>query len=195
MIYEILSILSVLLLMISSLVLLVNQNWWWNIIALAVQYLACFWLINLVWPLGMAAVKLIVGWMACAVLGSTPYLFESDRPLMTDVPGRIFRLVTAGMVWILVFSIAPKALEWIPTGMVIIWGGLVLVGMGLLQLGMTNKPARTIVGLLTLMSGFEILYSVLETSVLVTGLLALINLGLALVGSYLLVPGQIQELG
>jgi hypothetical protein len=195
MIYEILSILSVLLLMISSLVLLVNQNWWWNIIALAVQYLACFWLINLVWPLGMAAVKLIVGWMACAVLGSTPHLFESDRSLMTDVPGRIFRLVTAGMVWILVFSIAPKALEWIPTGMVIIWGGLVLVGMGLLQLGMTNKPARTIVGLLTLMSGFEILYSVLETSVLVTGLLALINLGLALVGSYLLVPGQIQELG
>jgi hypothetical protein len=192
---ETLSIISVILLMISSLILFINQNWRWNVIALAVQYLASFWLINLVWPLGMAAVKLVVGWMVCAIFGSTPNLLGSDSSTMKDVPERIFRLVAAALVWILVFSIAPDALDWIPTGMVIIWGGLVLVGMGLLQLGMTNKPARTIVGLLTLMSGFEILYSVIETSILVTGLLALINLGLALVGSYLLTSGYVQETG
>jgi hypothetical protein len=195
MIYEALSIISVVILMISSLILFINQNWKWNVIALAVQYLASFWLINLVWPLGMAAVKLVVGWMVCAIFGSTPNLLGSDSLSMKDVPERIFRMVAAALVWILVFSIAPDALDWIPTGMVIIWGGLILVGMGLLQLGMTNKPARTIVGLLTLMSGFEILYSVIETSILVTGLLALINLGLALAGSYLLTIGHAQETG
>jgi hypothetical protein len=57
--------------------------------------------------------------------------------------------------------------------------------MGLLQLGMTTHPLRVVLGLLTLLSGFEILYAAVEVSVLVTGLLALINLGMALVGSYL----------
>ena len=41
------------------------------------------------------------------------------------------------------------------------------------------------IGLLTFLSGFEILYAALENSVLVAGLLAAINLGLALVGAYL----------
>jgi hypothetical protein len=46
---------------------------------------------------------------------------------------------------------------------------------------------------MTALSGFEILYATVEGSVLVAGLLAIINLGLALVGSYLLVASNTEE--
>ncbi|NPV85569.1 MAG: hypothetical protein HPY45_06120 [Anaerolineae bacterium] len=183
MVYEVLSVISVIMLLAASLAVLITYNWRVCVLSLAVQYLAAFWLINLDYPLAMAAVKLVVGWMVCAMLGATPVdLKQPDEQL----PGRLFRLLASAMVWILVFSIAPSVLQWVPTGMVILWGGLALIGMGLLQIGMTTFAPRIVVGLLTILSGFEILYSVLESSVLVVGLLAIVNLGMALAGSYLM---------
>jgi hypothetical protein len=72
-------------------------------------------------------------------------------------------------------------------------GSLLLIGMGLLHLGITSYILRVVIGLMTVISGFEILYSAVEGSVLVAGLLALINLGLALVGAYLLIADNSQE--
>ena len=60
---------------------------------------------------------------------------------------------------------------------------MLLAGIGLLHLGMTARPQRVVMGLLTVIAGFEVLYSGLERSVLVAGLLGVVNLGLALAGS------------
>jgi hypothetical protein len=65
--------------------------------------------------------------------------------------------------------------------------------MGLLHLGVTNHILRVTIGLMTALSGFEILYATVENSVLVAGLLAIINLGLALAGSYLLIASNAEE--
>ena len=51
---------------------------------------------------------------------------------------------------------------------------------------MTAQPFRVILGLLTTLSGFEALYAALESSVLGAAMLSVVNLGLALVGAYLL---------
>jgi hypothetical protein len=72
-------------------------------------------------------------------------------------------------------------------------GGLLLIGMGLLHLGITARILHVAIGLMTVLSGFEILYSTVEGSVLVAALLAVINLGLALVGAYLLIASTPQE--
>jgi len=64
--------------------------------------------------------------------------------------------------------------------------------MGLLQLSLTTNPFRIIIGLLTSLSGFELIYAAIETSTLVTGLLAGVNLGLALVGAYLLIAPTME---
>jgi hypothetical protein len=65
-----------------------------------------------------------------------------------------------------------------------------LIGLGLLQLGLRSGFFRAALGLLTLFAGFEILYAAVESSTLVAGLLAVVNLGIALVASYLLIsPG------
>jgi hypothetical protein len=46
------------------------------------------------------------------------------------------------------------------------------------------------IGLLTVLCGFEILYASIENSILVAALLSVINLGLALVGAYLINADQ-----
>jgi len=72
-------------------------------------------------------------------------------------------------------------------------GALILIGLGLLHLGFTAVPFRIILALLTVLSGFEIIYAGVEKSTLVAGLLAGVNLGLAMVGAYLLVTSIGEE--
>jgi len=61
------------------------------------------------------------------------------------------------------------------------------MGMGLLSLGFSNQGFRVSMSLLIFLAGFEILYAAVEASVLVAGLLAVVNLGIALSGAYLIV--------
>ena len=91
---------------------------------------------------------------------------------------------------------APHLADWMPGAeMEQVWGGLILIGIGLLQLGLTAQPLRVVLGILTVLSGFEILYAVAESAVLVAGLLASVNLGLALVGAYLLTSPDLEDAG
>lgn len=62
-----------------------------------------------------------------------------------------------------------------------------LIGLSLMQLGTTQDTFLTIVGLLSFLSGFEVIYAGLELSALLTGLLAIVNLSLSLVGVYFIV--------
>jgi hypothetical protein len=190
---EILSIVAIVVIMITSTFLYVSQRWRFSILILAVQFLAVFWLVSLMWSFGLAAVKLVVGWMVCAVLGSVQPSYEIMRDEFSQSSGILLRVLVAILVWLLVFSLAPSVIKLIPTGLVVIWGGLLLIGMGLLQLGMTNKPPRIILGLITLLSGFEILYASVEDSILVAGLLTLVNLGLALAGTYFITSPDMEE--
>jgi hypothetical protein len=50
-----------------------------------------------------------------------------------------------------------------------------------------------LLGLLTVLSGFEIVYSAVETSTLVAGLLAGVTLGIAVVGAYLITALSEEE--
>jgi hypothetical protein len=99
----------------------------------------------------------------------------------------LFRAFAAGLVLITVTSAAQTVNAWLPdASLALVWGGLVLIGMGMFHLGITVHPLRITLGLLTTLTGFEILYVTVENSILVAGLLAIVTLGLALTGSYLL---------
>jgi hypothetical protein len=144
-------------------------------------------LVAQVWPVGLSAVKLLAGWMAAAVLGITRFSQPGELDEAHLPSSRVFRILAAGLVLIFIFSVSPKVSDWIPQiPSEILLGGLILISMGLLQVGMTSQPFRVILGLLTVLSGFETLYAAVEVSVLVDGLLAAITLVLALVGSYLI---------
>jgi hypothetical protein len=97
-------------------------------------------------------------------------------------------MFASGLVLLAVSAAANTLGAWLPaSALPLRWGALVLIGLGLLHLGMTLAPLRVILGLLTTLLGFEVLFSTLENSILVVGLMSVITLGLALAGSYLLI--------
>ncbi len=187
---------AVVIILITSTGLLIVRDWRWSIIMLAVQYLCMFILTLQHWPLGMASVKLVAGWMSAAILGMTRSNFPAQDFEETGIwpRGRLFRLFAAGMVLLIVLVITPKVdTVMADAGFAVTSGGLLLIGMGLLHLGITSHILRVVIGLMTVLSGFEILYSTVEGSILVAALLAAINLGLALVGGYLLIASNAPE--
>lgn len=184
------------LVLVTSVGLLVSRDWRWNLGLMAAQYLGVFILISQTWPFGLASVKLVTGWMACAALGVTRLgLPEGESLLETAWPqGRAFRLFAASIVAILVLAGSPNMETIIPgINPSVVRAGLLLTGMGLLHLGITAEPLRVALGLLTFLAGFEVLYASIETSVLLAGLFAVVNLGLALVGSYWMSAAQPAE--
>jgi hypothetical protein len=180
---------GVLILAAASTGLLLSRDWRWDLALLAAQYLGVASLVVLHWPIGMAAAKLVAGWMATAAIGMT--LTAQSRPeieLQKFWPqGRPFRLFMTGMVFVVTAAATPRV-EGAMAGVEapIIAGALMLTGMGLLQLGIRSDVPHVIFGLLTVLAGFEIFYAAIEGSILVAGLLAAVNLGLGLTGAYLL---------
>lgn len=180
------------LIVITGMVILIFRDWRVNSIALGVQYLAAFTLVTLSWPIGMAIVKLIVGWMATAAIALTCLRqMDNDSPVESTA-SLIFRGLAGLLVVMVIFVIAPILQEnmFPRIELVIIQGGLMLLGMALMQLGMNSDPYLTIFSLLSLLAGFEIIHAALEISTLLTGLLAIVNLGLALVGVYFIMKNN-----
>jgi hypothetical protein len=146
------------------------------------------------WPLGMASVKLVAGWMSAAILGMTRSGLPVDELDNDGTRGRLFRMFMAGMVVMIVAAVTPGVdTVMADAGYAVTAASLLLIGIGLLNLGVTSYILSVVIGLMTVLSGFEILYSAVEGSVLVAGLLAVINLGLALVGAYLLIAENAPE--
>lgn len=166
---------------LSSLILFINKKWRWNIVAIALIYVSVFWMVLQVWSTGLAVIKLISGWMAGAILGSA---VKEDSPLFVETSNveQRFKLIIVLIIWIFSFSITQSIKTILPIPDTLIWGGVLLIIMGILQIGMSVRPIRIIFGLLTAFSGFEVLYAGVEQSLLVAGFLVIITLGIALIG-------------
>jgi hypothetical protein len=184
-----LSLVAFVLIVITSMVILIFRDWRIVAVTLALQYLGVFTLVTHAWPIGMSVVKLIVGWMSTAAISLT-YIRKKETTLADDTTSSfVFRGLAGLLVILVVFITAPtlQADVFPQLSLVTLQGGLMLMGMALMQLGTNSNPFLTIVGLLSLLSGFEVIYADLELSTLLTGLLAIVNLGLALVGVYFIV--------
>lgn len=197
-----------LLVLFTTLGLLTFQDWRISLGILSVQFIGVFILVAIHWPIMMSLTKLVAGWIASAVLGmamSSSGLanLTLDQPASLKNAFRritglsfsawVFRLLTALMIVLVVLTLAPATAEWIPgIHFEQVFGAFILLGLGLLHLGLTANPLRVVIALLTTLSGFEIIYATVEISTLVAGLLAGVNLGLALIGAYLLSAPSIE---
>lgn len=180
---------AVILVSLTAILNLMVSDWRYCVGALAAQYIGVFLLVYPSWPVEMAVAKMVAGWMAGAILGiamvtSSDAWQESGK---SSRFGPIFRFLAALIIALTVTSLVLHSDIWLSTiDVPIRWGSFILISFGLLQLSFSTHPLRIFIGLLTSLSGFEILYAALEMSTLVTGLLAGITLGLALVGAYIL---------
>jgi hypothetical protein len=186
----------------------------WSVALLAIQYVGVFVLVSSEWPFPMALSILMAGWISAFILGFAIYSLlreESGGSEASDggrqtagisfsygttISAHIFRLLAGILVGLGVLSATPVVLEWVPgIALAPAVGALILIGLGLLQVALTSHPIRVIIGLLTIISGFEIIYAVVELSALVAGLLAGVTMGLALLGVYLLFQSSMEEAG
>lgn len=189
---EFLPYVSLFLVMVSSLEALIGTKPRRMMVALAVLYLGQFLMLIQNWSIGLSAVLLVAGWMALAILLASQPAGEGDLATINR-QGIIFRIVSAVVIWLMVFLIAPSISSVTTQPIPLTWCALILVGVGLLQLGMTSAPIKVIIGLLTVLAGFEVFYAAVENSVLVAGLLALITIGLAAIGAYLITLPTLEE--
>jgi hypothetical protein len=193
---EIIAWAAVVLVSVTATGLLLTRDWRWSLGLLGAQYVGTAALAAQHWPLGMAAAKLVAGWISTAALGMTITGMPSP-PTSSSASwpqGRVFRVLMAGMVFILAAVLTPRIQDVISgVGAPVIAGTIVLIGIGWLQLGSSDQVRRIIIGLLTVLAGFEAFYAAVEGSILVAGMLAVITLGLGLVGAYLLSASQVQE--
>lgn len=196
MIIDYLALPAVILTFLTASILLISWDWRISIFSLSIQYACVFVLVSLTWPLEIAAVKLFAGWIVGVVLGlaltNLPGGISDDRPLI--VSELIFRILAAILAGLFAFTGGAKLITWLPEITLLqAYGGMILIAMGLLHLGLTSQPFRVVLGLLTVLSGFEILYAAVESSILITGLLASVTLGLAVLGAYLIIAPTLEE--
>lgn len=178
------SIPAFIIIVVTSMVILIFRDWRINAGALALQYVAVFLLVSLSWPMGFAVTKLIVGWMATAAIALTCMRQLPSEPSTEPTASLFFRGLAGLLVILVIFVLAPRLQETMfpQVNTYIIQGGTMLIGMALMQLGTNAEPYLTIFGLLSLLAGFEVIHAALELSTLLTGLIAIVNLGLSLIG-------------
>lgn len=183
------------LIIISAVASTIFKNWKITLISLALMYLGMTILISISLPINIAIIKLLVGWMCCAVLAiscTSVQLQErfSEKSLYSSLIFRVLAVTLVGTVLVILIPRIQPLLATISVPHLTLNACIVLIFFGLIQVALTSEPFFIITGLLTLFLGFDAFYSIIEVSSLLTGLLAAVNLGFVLIGSYFLIKGK-----
>jgi hypothetical protein len=193
-------------LLIAAGLLVILVNWRLLILALGAEYLLIGLMLTRAVPLELAAVKALVGVMICPVLYITARRVkwgQTDETAETEIEetqprSRLRRLIGPGLPLRLLIVLLGLALslslatrnplpitseQTISRDLTI--GTFSLLLLGLLNIALNENPLKVGLGLLSLLAGFELFYTVIEPTLTIVGLLGLTNLILALAISYL----------
>jgi hypothetical protein len=202
-------------LLITSALLVILVNWRLLILVLGAQYILVGLLLSRAVPIELGMVKALVGVMICPVLYITARRvkwghleddeIEDEKPKSRLAwligPGLPMRLIIALTGVVLSLSLASRNPLSI-TGEALVSrdltiGTFALLLLGLLNMAMNENPLKVGLGLLSLLAGFELFYTVVEPTLTIVGLLGLTNLIIALAISYLTIawathPHEVQ---
>jgi hypothetical protein len=178
--------------------IVVSGDWRLSLSTLLAQYILAGLLSTRLLPGQLAQIKVYVGVLICSMLYWAARRVEwmrkqhhqpEDPPLppwpalTMSLPFRVLGMVLIGLT---VYSLGPSyPLPQVPweIGLAFYWMSL----SGLLGLILTNEPFQAGLALLTFVTGCELFYAGLESSLLATGFLAVGSLLLALAVAYLTV--------
>jgi hypothetical protein len=177
------------------------------VLALGAQYILIGLMLTRVVPIELAAVKALVGIMICPVLYITarrvnwgrPEEEESETETAVDrPPRRWWHILGAGwpvrvIVAMLALAISIGLASRSPLPIVadqslsrdLSIGAFSVILLGLINAALAENPLKVGLGLLSIMAGFELFYTVVEPTLTIVGLLGLTNLFLALAIAYL----------
>lgn len=183
------NILPVIAITAACLYSLISEEWETSILSISLVYIAGFLILIQFWPFSFSLVKLVTGLMSLVILGVS---FNSYHSLHLPVINgqKIFQLVALGLVYLILGFMAVRISGFLLLPLEIGIGALFAIGYGIIQLGMSHEPFKVFLALLIIIFGFEMVYSANEGSLLVSGLLAFISLGLAMTGGYLIMHAR-----
>ncbi|MCK5645397.1 MAG: hypothetical protein KAH97_01375 [Anaerolineales bacterium] len=177
--------LAVIIVSISAGVTVIIDNSRVKLALLALQYGLIAILIDPTTPNQLIVIKIVTGLIVVLVM----YISAKQKGIWSDheneqglLTGRIFRMIAVFLVttsaigigrsnFVTIPGIRPEALS----------AALLLGGLGLLQVSMFGKPPDVAIGLFSLLNGFEIVYGVLESSIAIMTLLAVVHVCIAVV--------------
>ncbi|MBP7690912.1 MAG: hypothetical protein KA764_03300 [Anaerolineales bacterium] len=186
---------------LTAVILSLTMDWRLRFGGLAAQYALTAALMAplVIWQ--VAAVKAVVGVLIVVILFISGRAVGFGRPPAAGAPpaGRLaawrriefqtnlpFRITAAllGTVaaWFFVTELGMVVPGLSPA---LNLAGMELIVLGLISLGLTEEPLNAGIALLMLFNGFELLYTPVERSLTVAGLLAAVNFGVALAVSHL----------
>lgn len=169
----------------ATVIVLIARDWRWVIFGLSTIYIIAFVLIVQIWPLTLAAVKLVSGLMGVSVLSMVKVNLDEQSAVDETTSSRIFIFLLASLSWIIVSATITKLNEWLPISYTNLYIGLVIMFAGIIKFSIYQEIFDILIGLLIFLGGFDIIYSSLEGSALVTGIYGLITLSICILGSYL----------
>ncbi|MFQ5813295.1 MAG: hypothetical protein ACE5I2_08935 [Anaerolineae bacterium] len=182
-------------LVITASLIVVIRDWRFSLTALLGQYVLVGLLLTRLIQPRVAVTKVLIGALVCVVLYLTARLV-SDKGEGSPRGGAsladfAFRLLAALLMGLAVYSLSKRyPLPEVPSdiGLACYW----LASLGLLVLMLTEEPLKAGMGLLTLVTGFELFYSALERSLSVAGFLGIANFLIALAIAYLAAASEAE---
>ncbi|MGA9531221.1 MAG: hypothetical protein WBR18_00745 [Anaerolineales bacterium] len=180
----------------AMLVLPARRDLW--LLGLLLQYALVSILTAPALGLQVAVVMLVGGALTVVIL----WLSVRQRPLERE-PGRAalmdrtgFRIVSLLLVTTLGWGMGRA--EWIQVAGLLQSarvGATMLLVVGLMQVGLFNRTLRVGLGVLTMISGFQVIYSVIEPSLAVIALLVMVHLGLSMTIGFLVQQADTLSIG
>jgi hypothetical protein len=183
--------------------LFVGRDWRMSVAALAAQYLLAVVLFAQVIPPPVAGVKLLVGLLSSLILALSGRQAQAIRRQRAEaggdgaanllaVQGSIlpaglpFRVVAALIVALAAWASAGRPGGALPEVSVDVTQAVFALGaMSLLLIAFSEAPLQVGLGLLTLLTGFELFYQAVEPSLSVIAMLAIAHFGIAVATGYL----------
>lgn len=198
----------VIALVITASIITIARDWRFGLWALLVQYVLLGVLHLRMLSPELALIKVLVGLLICPMIYWSARWVESERVHKAEIERQriareqgqvplpplpwplrptsgIFRLLVVLLLGMVLYSVSisfPLPLIAADIAPACVWLGL----MGLLTIVMTANPLPAGLGLLTLVSGFELYFDVTQPGLADIGILAAINLSLGLVIAYLI---------
>ncbi len=195
-------------LVIAASIIAIARDWRFGLWALLVQYVLLGALHLRMLPPELALIKVLTGLLICPMIYWSARWVESERAHKAELErqriareqGRVplpplpwplrptsgvFRLLVVLLLGMVLYSVSisfPLPLIAADIAPACVWLWL----MGLLTLVLTANPLPTGLGLLTLVSGFELYFDVTQPGLAGIGIMAAINLSLGLVIAYLI---------
>lgn len=181
-------------LFLATVMLVALIDWRLNLAALAGLFACAAVLLAQITLWQVVAVRLIVGLLIVLILALTGRATRFGAPwpqtsvrftVPTGFPFRVMALVLISLVAWYTASQPVFALPGLPPSLNL--ASYWLMALGLLNLGLSEEPLNAGGGLFMLLGGFQLFYFAIEPSLAIVGLLAAVELSVALVISYLAV--------